>query len=68
LEPKAEALLTEQLRHAIHLLEGQIRTLEARMAHQQAMNHQRLLMLEEQIRDHETRDLKETKALLEVLS
>ena len=55
MEPKAEALLTEQLQHAIHLLEGQIRTLEARMAHQQAMNHQRLLILEEQIRDHESR-------------
>ena len=55
LEPKAVALLTEQLQHAMHLLEAQIRTLDARMAHQQAMNHQRLLLLEEQIRDHETR-------------
>ena len=49
------ALLTEQLRHANALLQGQIKTLEARLAHQQAMNHQRLLILEEQIRDHETR-------------
>ena len=52
---KSEALLTEQLRHANNLLQGQIRTLEARLAHQQAMNNQRLAILEEQIRDHETR-------------
>lgn len=49
------ALLTEQLRHANALLQAQIRTLEARLAHQQAMNHQRLVTLEDQIRDHETR-------------
>ena len=49
LEPKMEALLTEHLQHAMHLLEGQIRTLEARLAHQQAMNHQRLLLLEENL-------------------
>jgi len=51
----SEALLTEQLQHANHLLQAQIKTLEARLAHQQAMNHQRLLMLEEQVRDHEVR-------------
>ena len=49
------ALLTEQLRHANALLQGQIKTLEARLAHQQAMNHQRLVMLEDQVRDHEIR-------------
>jgi len=55
LEDKAAALLTEQLRHANALLQAQIKSLEARLAHQQAMNAQRLAMLEEQIRDHETR-------------
>jgi hypothetical protein len=49
------ALLTEQLRHANNLLQARIRALEARLAHQQALNHQRLAALEEQIRDHETR-------------
>ena len=48
-------LLTEQLRHAIHLLQAQLRSLEAQMVHQQALNHQRLTILEEQIRDHEAR-------------
>jgi hypothetical protein len=52
---EATALLTEQLRHANALLQAQIKTLDARLAHQQAMNQQRLAMLEEQIRDHETR-------------
>ena len=52
---KSEALLTEQLRHANNLMQAQIKTLEARLAHQQAMNNQRLAILEEQIRDHETR-------------
>jgi len=55
LEDKSAALLTEQLRHANALLQAQIKSLEARLAHQQAMNAQRLAMLEEQIRDHETR-------------
>ena len=54
MEDKAAALLTEQLRHANALLQAQIKSLEARLAHQQAMNAQRLAMLEEQIRDHET--------------
>ena len=49
------ALLTEQLRHANNLLQAKLKTLEARLAHQQAMNGQRLVMLEEQIRDHEKR-------------
>ena len=52
---KAEALLTEQLRHANHLLQGQIRALEAHLVHQAAMNHQRLVALEDQVRDHEAR-------------
>ena len=52
---KAEALLTEQLRHANHLLQSQIKALESRLVHQGAMNHQRLVMLEEQVRDHEAR-------------
>ncbi len=52
---ESTALLTEQLRHANALLQAQIKTLDARLAHQQAMNQQRLSMLEEQIRDHETR-------------
>lgn len=52
---ESSALLTEQLRHANSLLQAQIRTLEARLSHQQAINHQRLSTLEEQIRDHETR-------------
>ena len=55
MEDKSAALLTEQLRHANALLQAQIKSLEARLAHQQAMNAQRLAMLEEQIRDHETR-------------
>lgn len=55
MEDKATALLTEQLRHANNLMQARINTLEARLAHQQAMNHQRLAVLEEQIRDHETR-------------
>ena len=49
------ALFTEQLRRANNLLQAQIKTLEARLAHQQAMNGQRLAMLEEQMRDHEKR-------------
>ena len=52
---ESTALLTEQLRHANALLQAQIKTLDARLAHQQAMSQQRLVMLEEQIRDHETR-------------
>jgi hypothetical protein len=52
---ETSALLTEQLRHANALLQAQIKTLEARLAHQQAMNQQRLTILEEEIRDHETR-------------
>lgn len=55
LEDKSAILLTEQLRHANNLLQAQIKALEVRLAHQQAMNHQRLAMLEEEIRDHETR-------------
>ena len=55
MEDKTLALLTEQLRHASNLMSAQIRSLEAKLSHQGAMNHQRLLMLEEQIRDHETR-------------
>lgn len=55
MQDKTEALLTEQLRHATALLQAQVKTLEARLAHQQAMNHQRLAILEDQIRDHETR-------------
>jgi len=54
-EDKTAALLTEQLRHANTLLQAQIRTLEERLSHQQAMNNQRLAMLESQIRDHEKR-------------
>jgi hypothetical protein len=54
-EDKTAALLTEQLRHANTQLQARIRTLEARLAHQQAMNDQRLGTLEEQMRDHETR-------------
>ena len=49
------ALLTEQLQHATHLLQAQIKTLEDRLSHQGAMNSQRLAMLEEQLRDHEKR-------------
>ena len=48
-------LFTEQLVRANNLLQAQIKTLEARLAHQQAMNAQRLAMLEEQVRDHEKR-------------
>ncbi len=51
----ANALLTEQLRHANHLLQAQIRALQAELAHHQAMNAQRLGALEEQMRDHEKR-------------
>jgi hypothetical protein len=55
MEDKTTALLTEQLRHASNLMGAQIQSLEAKLAHQSAMSHQRLTMLEEQIRDHETR-------------
>ena len=55
MEDKTEALLTEQLRHANNLMQAQIKSLEARLSHQQGMNQQRLAILEEQIRDHETR-------------
>jgi hypothetical protein len=55
MESKDQALLTEQLRHANHLLQGQIRALQTQLEHQQGMNQQRLLILEEQIRDHEKR-------------
>lgn len=50
-----QALLTEQLQHANHLLQGQIKALQAQLDHQQRMNQQRLLILEEQMRDHEQR-------------
>jgi hypothetical protein len=55
MEDKTTALLTEQLRHASNLMSAQIQSLEAKLAHQAAMNHQRLALLEEQMRDHETR-------------
>ena len=55
MDEKTAALLTEQLRHANHLLASQVKTLEARLVHTQALNDQRLAMLESQIRDHETR-------------
>ncbi len=55
MEDKSVTLLTEQLKHANNLLQAQIKALEVRLAHQQAMNHQRLASLEEEIRDHETR-------------
>lgn len=55
MEDKTEALLTEQLRHANNLMQAQIKSLEARLSHQQGMNQQRLAILEEQIRDHESR-------------
>jgi len=53
-DPRAE-LLTEQLRHANHLLQAQINALEARQAHQAAITNQRLAALEEGLRDHEGR-------------
>ncbi len=55
MDEKTTALLTEQLRHANTLLQAHIKTLERRLAHTQAMNAQRLSLLEDQIRDHETR-------------
>jgi len=55
MDERTAALLTEQMRHANHLLQAQIKTLETRLAHTQAINDQRLGMLEMQIRDHETR-------------
>ena len=55
MEDKSAALLTEQLRHANNLLQAKLQTLAARLAHQQAMNEQRLGVLEAQICDHETR-------------
>lgn len=55
MEDKTSALLTEQLRHASNLMSAQLQSLEAKLTHQAAMNHQRLTMLEEQMRDHETR-------------
>lgn len=55
MEDKTAALLTEQLQHANHLLQAQIKALEGKVGHLQAMNEQRLAALEEQARDHETR-------------
>ena len=55
MDDKSAALLTEQLQHANHLMQGQIKALEAKVTHLQAMNQQRLGVLEEQGRDHETR-------------
>jgi hypothetical protein len=55
MEDKTSALLAEQLRHASNLLSAQIQSLEAKVVHQSALTHQRLMMLEEQLRDHETR-------------
>ncbi len=55
MDEKTAALLTEQLRHANTLLGAHIKMLETRLAHVQAMSDQRLLLLEAQIRDHETR-------------
>lgn len=55
MEDKTLALLTEQLRHASNLLSAQIQSLETKIMHQNALTQQRLAMLEEQIRDHETR-------------
>jgi len=55
MEDKTAAQLTEQLQHANHLLQAQIKALEGKVGHLQAMNEQRLAALEEQARDHETR-------------
>ncbi len=55
MEDKSVALLTEQLQHANHLLQAQIKALEVKVAHLQAMNQQRLAALEAEARDHETR-------------
>lgn len=55
MDEKDAALLTEQLRHANALMQARVNALEARLAHQQALNNQRLAALEEEIRDHETR-------------
>ena len=55
MEDKTLALLTEQLRHASNLMSAQIQSLDVKLSHQAAMNHQRLTMLEEQTRDHESR-------------
>lgn len=55
MEDKSAALITEQLQHASHLLQAQIKALEIRLTHQQAMTGQRLSILEEQMRDHEKR-------------
>ncbi len=55
MEDKSVALLTEQLQHANHLLQAQIKALETKVTHLQVMNQQRLAALEEEARDHETR-------------
>ena len=55
MEDKTLALLAEQLRHASNLLSAQIQSLEAKILHQNALTQQRLTMLEDQVRDHETR-------------
>ena len=55
MEDRTSALLTEQLRHATHLLSAQIQSLEAKVVHQNALAQQRLTLLEEQMRDHEIR-------------
>lgn len=55
MEDKDAALLAEHLRHANALMQARVNALEARLAHQQALNNQRLAALEEEIRDHETR-------------
>ena len=55
MEDKTYALLTEQLKHATHMLSTQIASLQARVVHQTELIHQRLTLLEEAMRDHETR-------------
>lgn len=49
------ALIAEQLRHAISLLQAQINTQEAELGHLRELCDQRLAALERQAGDHETR-------------
>ncbi|MBG0771805.1 MAG: hypothetical protein H0S82_08850, partial [Anaerolineaceae bacterium] len=53
MDEKDAALLTGQFRHANALMQARVNALEGRLAHQQALNNQRLAALEEEIRDHE---------------
>ncbi len=52
---KEQAILAEQLKQLNILFQARINRLEAQLDHLQALDQQRLSVLEEQMRDHESR-------------